>query len=263
MANWRKLWNSVTEDETVDAMPDDFIRLTWVMLMLALDSEGRSIDRASLIRSKLYPIREDVTNERVQDALDWFANNGMIKRYTVSGRHYFYQVNHEKYQGTYRQRKEKPSSIPAPVVETEQEPIYEDIIPETFQNDSGSIPEVIRKDSVLDKSKIKIREEKSREESSAAATSGIIPEYGEIFTLFEQLDPRAQVTAIQSEDLKDLFDEYGGEKLIYAIHEASDHGAPTMAYIKGVLKGKAKPPGNGNHPNTHQGVPVSAGTRWV
>ena len=233
MANWRKLWGKVIESQDFDDMPDDFTRLTWTLLMLALDSEGRAIDKASFIRSRIYPLRDDITNEQVQSALDWFATRGMIQRYEVNGRSYFYQVNFNEYQGTRAARKEPDSTIPEPVAENPR------ITPELVESNSGVILEESAGNTALDKERLR-----EREKSDASAGDS---DFSAVYKLFEQLDPRAQVTQIQVDDLKDLIREHGHDRLVFAIREASDHGAPTMAYIKGVLKGKprASPAGFG------------------
>lgn len=110
-------------------MPDDFTRLTWVLLPLALCREGRGLDNAAWIKAKIYPLRLDVTLEQIQAAMDWYAGRGMIRRYTVAGRDYFFVPTWFEYQtGT---NKEAPSPYPQPPINL-------------LQTNSGQTPDLIQ-----------------------------------------------------------------------------------------------------------------------
>ena len=112
MPQYRKLYTKTLESLDIAKMPDDFTRLTWLMLPLVCCREGRGMDYATWLRSKLYPLRQDVTDDMVQDAFDWFASNGMIVRYQVDGRRYFYIKTWFEYQGN--TSKETASIYPGP-----------------------------------------------------------------------------------------------------------------------------------------------------
>ena len=112
MPQYRKLYTKSVESLDIAKMPDDFTRLTWLMLPLVCCREGRGMDYPTWLRSKLYPLRQDVTDDMVQDAFDWFASNGMIVRYQVDGRRYFYIKTWFEYQGN--TSKETASIYPGP-----------------------------------------------------------------------------------------------------------------------------------------------------
>ena len=65
MPQYRKLFLKIIESDDVNDMPDDFTRLAWTWLPLILCREGRCIDNAALVRSKLFPMRADVTADQV------------------------------------------------------------------------------------------------------------------------------------------------------------------------------------------------------
>ena len=93
-------------------MPDDFTRVFWLLLIVAADSEGRMIDNYAWLRSRMYPLRSDVKDAQIEATLTWLVSRGMIVRYTVDGRGYFYIVKFKSYQtGTEREAK---STLPAP-----------------------------------------------------------------------------------------------------------------------------------------------------
>lgn len=99
MPQWRKLHTKSVESLDIHDMPDDFHRLLWLMLPLVLDRCGRGMDSASWVKSKTMPMRNDVSNEMTGAALDWYAEHGMIERYEVSGRHYFWIPTWHNHQG--------------------------------------------------------------------------------------------------------------------------------------------------------------------
>lgn len=112
MPRYRKLYVKVCESLDVQDMPDDFHRLLWVLLPLGLDSEGRGVDNPSWIKAKVMPLRLDVTTEMIESAMVWYANRGMVVRYQVSGRSYFWIPTFKQYQGN--TSKEAESNYPAP-----------------------------------------------------------------------------------------------------------------------------------------------------
>ena len=112
MATWRKLYVKTTESLDINDMPDDFTRLLWVTLPLGLDAEGRGLDYAAWVRSKVMPLREDVTAEMIEAALVWYEERGMIERYRQNGRRYFWIPTWRSYQGD--TKRETPSNFPGP-----------------------------------------------------------------------------------------------------------------------------------------------------
>jgi len=120
MPQWRKLHVKTVDSVDVNEMPDDFPRLLWVLLPLVLDSKGRAIDDSAWLRSKVFPMRQDVTAERVNQAVEWFATRQMIVRYEVAGRFYFEVPTFAKYQGN--TEREAASVIPDPVKQAKKKP---------------------------------------------------------------------------------------------------------------------------------------------
>ena len=118
MPQWRKLHGKIKDSLDLNEMPDDFHRLLWTWLPLALDSQGRGIDDASWIRSNLFPLRRDVTYEMIEQVMTWLAQKGMLERYQVNGRCYFHVPTFAEYQGN--TEREAASKIPAPVKRSKQ-----------------------------------------------------------------------------------------------------------------------------------------------
>lgn len=113
MPQWRKLHLKTIDSVDINAMPDDFTRLLWLLLPLVLDSKGRAIDNSAWLRSKVFPMREDVTTPQVEQAVSWYAGRGMLERYEVDGRSYLQVPTFAHYQGN--TDREAASVIPDPV----------------------------------------------------------------------------------------------------------------------------------------------------
>jgi len=128
MPTWRKLHVKVCESGDIADMPDDFTRLMWVLLPTQLCREGRGIDNPSWVRSRVFPLREDVTLKMVTQALDWFVGRGMIVRYQVADRAYFWVPTFDHYQG--RRPKEAASEYPPPPTEvmTKSRPSHDQVM---------------------------------------------------------------------------------------------------------------------------------------
>lgn len=111
MPKYRALYVKIIDSFDFNEMPDDFTRVTWMLLTLIVDSAGRGIDSPAWIRSKMYPLREDVTLKDIEEAQNWYANRGMIARYEADGKRYFEIINFTKYQ--LHLEREAKSNLPA------------------------------------------------------------------------------------------------------------------------------------------------------
>lgn len=112
MPQYRKLNSNILTSPDVDAMPDDFTRLAWTWLPLICTRDGTGQMHTTLIKSQLFPMRRDVTEEMIAMAFRYFEHAGLITVYEVAGRIYFYVRNFHKYQGV--TTKESPSPYPPP-----------------------------------------------------------------------------------------------------------------------------------------------------
>jgi len=132
---YRQIPTKTPDSFDFNDIPTDFGRMFWLMLPIALDREGRGIDTVQWLRSKLFPIREDDVTEQISAIMDWLTTRGMIIRYQVDGRKYFYSVNFKTYQsGT---EKEAMSFLPPP-------PSLDNPTPDLLQTNSRLTPEQVR-----------------------------------------------------------------------------------------------------------------------
>ena len=201
MPKYRQLHLKTLDSFDFNEMPDDFTRVVWMLLMLILDSEGRGIYNMAWIRSKMFPIRQDVKIDELQEAFDWLTNREMIKTYKVGSREYFYLPKWKNYQsGT---KKEAESLLPAP-------------------------PELVKSSSGVNK-----------EEVSAAVLYCIESESElnciKAFDVYQ--NNIGLLTSAISEKLQTDIDDYSEEWVVDAIKESARQEKRSLAYIQGILKG--------------------------
>jgi len=133
------LYVKTVESLDLNEMPDDLTRLLWVLLPLALCREGRGLHSGAWLKSKLFPLREDINGEIVLAKFQWFIDRQMVIPYEVDGRSYFYIPTFHKYQGN--TIKEAESDYPPP---PDGEAIAE------VQTNSGVGQELVQSESVTD-----------------------------------------------------------------------------------------------------------------
>jgi DnaD/phage-associated family protein len=115
MPTYRKLHTRILESQDIANMPDDFHRLVWTWLPLILTSDGTAIYDARYIRSRMFPLRDDITPERIAQVFAWFEQRGMILPYDADGRRYVFVPTFAKYQGD--TTREADSTLPKPPAE--------------------------------------------------------------------------------------------------------------------------------------------------
>ena len=144
MPKWRKLAVSTCRSYDLHDLPNDFCRLTYVLLPLALDREGRGLDNAAWLRSELFPLREDVETSQVRAAMDAMAELGLIERYEVNRRAYFWKPGFYDEQGN--TRKESESELPPPPgwCAPDIGELEDDTAPDQGESESGATPEQVQ-----------------------------------------------------------------------------------------------------------------------
>jgi hypothetical protein len=112
MPKYRQLHTKIIDSFDFTAMPNDFTRVMWLLMIVIVDSKGRGIDNMAWVRSKMFPLRDNVTLDELEQTMTWLATREMIIRYKVQDRSYFSIIKFLDYQtGT---EKEAPSVLPPP-----------------------------------------------------------------------------------------------------------------------------------------------------
>jgi DnaD/phage-associated family protein len=216
MPKYRQLHTKIIDSFDFNDMPNDTVRLIWVLLPLILDCEGRGIDNVSWIRSKMFPLRSGLKDSEIQAAFDWFVSRNMIVRYSTKNHDYFYIPTFKEYQK--RTERETASVLPAPVVDTQSNEVVTEL--------GGSNDGVAAEEVVLAAS------------ASASASDYVYvsasAENKNIFQLYQS--EIGMITKSISDELIDAEKEYPHEWIEYAIKEAAKNNKRSWSYATKILK---------------------------
>lgn len=205
MPTYRKLHTKTIDSFDFNELPNDFSRVCWLLLPLILDSEGRGIYNPAWIRSKMFPLREDVKLEIVQNAFECFATKKMIIVYEVNSKSYFYIPSWKTYQtGTEREAK---STLPPP-------------------------QELVESKSGVSQAEVEVT-------VSATATASVNESVNDsdsvnIYRFYEK--NIGALTPIISDNLDDLEKTYTNYWVKKAIEESVKSEARNLKYIEAILK---------------------------
>lgn len=200
MAKGRMINNKIVLDKKVHDLSSDTSRLAFTWAITFADCEGRIPGDPTILRSTIFPRRTDITDEQMQLYIQEWASKELIVWYEAEGDLWIQFTNFEKNQVGLRKDREAPSFIP--------------VLP--LRSNSSNTPEQLPVN----------RTEKKRTESDFAAAS----------TFYQ--NNIAMLVPHSSEELQELFDEYGGEWLIDAMKIAVERNARNLRYVHGVLKNR-------------------------
>lgn len=229
MARGRMITNKITRDKAINGLSDDTSRLAFTWLITFADREGRVFGDPALIRSALFPRRDDITNKRMEQYVTEWATSGLVVWYEIGGDEWIWFPKFDKNQPGLRKEREPSSDIPA-------------FMPDTCQILAGCLPT-----NCL----IKGMEENGKEENGMEDEQ---PSRPPIFTLYEQ--NIGTLAGMMIDELKDAEKTYPAEWIPLAFKEAVDHNARSWKYVLAVLKNwkeKGFPTnGNGKNGNGHK-----------
>jgi len=160
MARGRIITNAITRDKAIHDMSNDTSRLAFTWLVTFADREGRTHGDPALVRSMLFPRRDDVTTEHVKSFIQEWVDLGLVEHYEASGDWWISFLRFDKNQPGLRKEREPESNIPPPPGAQSTPAAPTDPpgfgMPDECRNDDGPMPDECRE---IDG----IREEKRRE----------------------------------------------------------------------------------------------------
>jgi DnaD/phage-associated family protein len=270
MAKGRMINNSIMKDRRIHALSSDTCRLAFTWLVTLADCEGRVWGDPPLVRSELFPRRDDITSDMVrafiaewQAARDPETGLGLVVWYEARGDLWIWFPGFEDNQAGLRKEREPESVIPAP-------PEHADIIQqldicatEPVRNIAGKHPANIRQTSG------KHPAEQNRTEQNRNRTEIEVepePEPPSLSSFFARAyqDYETEVGIIspaQLDDMKSILDELEKRHLESWWHDAlviaANANARNWRYVRKVLTncldtGKA-PNSNGKQPARQEG----------
>jgi hypothetical protein len=112
MAQGRIIVNAICADKRINLLSDDTSRLAFTWLITFADCEGRTHGDPAVVRSMLFPRRDDVSIERMETYIREWATLGLIIWYEIDGDLWIYFPTFDKNQPGIRKDREAPSRIP-------------------------------------------------------------------------------------------------------------------------------------------------------
>ena len=114
MARGRIIANDITKDKRVSDLSDDTSRLAFTWLVTFADCEGRTHGDPALIRSILFPRREDITIKQMEVYIREWADLGLVIWYECNGDKWIQFPAFAKHQKGFDKRHEPDSVHPPP-----------------------------------------------------------------------------------------------------------------------------------------------------
>jgi len=114
MARGRIIVSDITKDKRVNDLSDDTSRLAFTWLVTFADSAGRTHGDPAVVRSMLFPRREDVTIAQMARYIGEWAACGLVVWYECDGDQWIAFPSFAKHQVGFDKRHEPKSTIPDP-----------------------------------------------------------------------------------------------------------------------------------------------------
>ena len=201
MARGRMISNSIAQDKRINQLSDDTSRLAYTWLITFADCEGRTLGDPAVLRSMLFPRREDITIAQMEGYIREWNDLGLIVWYEAKDDMWIYFpafFNHNRVNKDH----EATSKIPEPP-------------PDKIQTKINLTP---------DKITLNLNQVKSIQDNDAAA----------VFTAYS--NNIGTLTPMLADDIGEAITEYTGDWIIKAIEEAVTHNARNWKYIHAILK---------------------------
>jgi hypothetical protein len=160
--------NNITMDKRISELSDDTSRLAFTWLITFADCEGRTRGDPAVLRSILFPRRDDISLEQMEYYIREWHDAGLIVRYEAKGDLYIYFPAFDKNQANLRKDREAPSEIPEPPSPTQSQTVNSNndgVTPDNVQDNGDNHHEQLRSNSgaTPEQLPVKLREVKLRE----------------------------------------------------------------------------------------------------
>lgn len=273
MARGRMIANDITRDKRIHELSDDTSRLAFTWLITFADRDGRTYGDPAVVRSMLFPRREDISIGQMEAYIQEWHDLELITWYEADGDLYIWFPGFEKNQPGLRKDREPKSELPSPFAllengknEPEECRQTSDKMPETIRQTSGKHPAESRQNDGL--REVKRREEKRSESTAATDDAAVDSAFAEIVRHYE--NNIGLLTPAVREKIIDSLEDFPAERILEAINRACLQNKRSWAYVQGILKrwrrdgydddGRARASPN---PIVAGSLPVEVPAEWV
>lgn len=229
----RLIKETICTSEKINSLSDFGFRL-WTCLVTYVDDYGRGDGRAAIIKGRCFPLLDRITVRDISEGLQELADNGCILLYEVEGEKYLCFPSWDKHQ-TIRNQKSK---YPAPQATENNCEQLKAVASKSPRNPIQSNPNPNPNRS---------RNTRAREDDDDDNVGGISMEEAQQVQQDHNivLDAAERAGFPKSESVRDtliaFYAEHGKQKMLDAIDACVEHSAPSIAYLRAVLRGDPKP----------------------
>lgn len=246
----RVIKDSIKRSSEIDSLTW-FQEVCFYRLMVTVDDNGCYHANPQILRSDLFPLKEDLTKKAVAEALDQLESSGLIERYEVDGKPFL----HMKTWARHQRIRNKINHYPMPPQSAaDDSELQQDAAGCGYSSQSAadcsnsrqlaanrresrpeSNPNPIQKEEEV---------EEERELTSPPPFIGDEEAYRVLEDQNEVLDALKDsgfpVNAKATAKYINLLSEHGKEKMLEAIDICVEHSVSKLDYLKAVLVGMGK-----------------------
>lgn len=236
MANKRLIYQDMFEDDEVGMMPVE-VRLLWVGLITAVaDDQGRLIDNASLIKSKVFVYDSDITEAMINNWLKLLQDAEMIIRYKSGNKKLIQITKWWEYQTPSWASESKYDAPPTWVDRVKVHTIGNKVKVINWDK-TGGLSNDVRTDVPTPVDSLYIKGDVKGEgdiEDDIEAEPVSTTAAGAVFSAYEH--EIGVITPHIAERIKDACELYPESWLIDAFKIASEKNARNMKYVDAILQ---------------------------
>lgn len=243
----RVLKDSIKRSSEIDSLTW-FQEVVFYRLVTTVDDNGCYHANPQILRSDLFPLKEDMTKAAISEALDKLESVGLIKRYEVDSKPYLMLTtwaNHQRIRNKTHHFPEPPWQIAAGCGDSRR-------IAADCNNSQNNEKDVAANRGETSETRGETRpesknpriQESKNPNTRDAADSDMISIQREHDALFEEAKKAGlPLTDKNMEFIIRLYADYGYETVSYAIEEAAIHNKVSIAYMGKVCQnyGKERP----------------------
>jgi len=212
----RILKESICTSDTIDQL-NWFEEVLFYRLIVSCDDYGRFDGRTSIIKNRLFPLKNDLTLKTVESAIQKLASSGLVITYESMGKPYLYLPTWTVHQNV----RAKKSKYPEPAIGNHAHEI------KCEQMDSD-VP-VIQSNPIRES--VSVSEDDTRIHGDAsAAVAAVLADY------LNRINPSASPSSL--DELKGYAEEMGEAVCKRAFDIALDNKVTKWPYIRGILRSK-------------------------
>ena len=216
----RILKESICLSEQIDSLTW-YEEVVFYRLIVNCDDYGRFDGRISVIKSRLFALKENLTHKQISDAIGKLASIGLVVLYEYEGKPFLYLPTWNEHQNVRAKKSKYPEPIKQP----------DNICIQMNTNDFKCSRNPIQSNPNTNPIRESVSEAESETRGEASAAD---KEFGEVMKFYME-NINASVSPLTAQKIADWLTSVDSSLVRYAISQAVDHEKRTWAYINAII----------------------------